>query len=103
MEETTLSETTILTDFDHYLIGEGSHERSYQKMGSHLIEMDGKKGVHFAVWAPNARQVYLMGDFISWHGESHPLMSSNSGIWTLFVPELVENTVYKYRIVSQNR
>ena len=94
--------TTILSDFDHYLMGEGSHERSYEKMGSHLVEMGGKRGVHFAVWAPNARQVYLMGDFNSWHGESHPLSSSNSGIWTLFVPELAENTVYKYRVVSQS-
>lgn len=94
--------TTILSDFDHYLMGEGSHERSYEKMGSHLVEIDGKRGVHFAVWAPNARQVYLMGDFNSWNGESHPLSSSSSGIWTLFVPQLGENTVYKYRVVSQS-
>jgi len=97
-----LSETTILTDFDCYLMGEGSHERTYEKMGAHLVEINGKKGVHFAVWAPNARQVYLMGDFNEWHGKSHPLNSSNSGIWTLFVPELPENTVYKYRVVSQS-
>ena len=94
--------TTILSDFDHYLMGKGSHERSYEKMGSHLVEIDGKRGVHFAVWAPNARQVYLMGDFNSWNGESHPLSSSSSGIWTLFVPQLGENTVYKYRVVSQS-
>lgn len=94
--------TTILSDFDHYLMGEGSHERSYEKMGSHLVEIDGIRGVHFAVWAPNARQVYLMGDFNSWNGESHPLSSSSSGIWTLFVPQLGENTVYKYRVVSQS-
>lgn len=101
-KEKPVPNTTILSDFDHYLMGEGSHERSYEKMGSHLVEMDGIKGVHFAVWAPNARQVYLMGDFNSWHGESHPLSSSSSGIWTLFVPQLVENTVYKYRVVSQS-
>jgi len=83
-------------------MGEGSHERTYEKMGAHLVEINGKKGVHFAVWAPNARQVYLMGDFNEWHGKSHPLNSSNSGIWTLFVPELPENTVYKYRVVSQS-
>ena len=97
-----MSETTILTDFDCYLMGEGSHERTYEKMGAHLVEINGKKGVHFAVWAPNARQVYLMGDFNAWHGKSHPLNSSNSGIWTLFVPELPENTLYKYRVVSQS-
>jgi len=99
-KEISVSNATILSDFDQYLMGEGSHERSYEKMGSHLVEMEGKRGVHFAVWAPNARQVYLMGDFNSWHEESHPLTSSNSGIWTLFVPELVENTVYKYRVVG---
>lgn len=93
--------TTILSDFDQYLIGEGSHERTYEKMGAHLVEMNGEKGVHFAVWAPNAREVYLMGDFNGWHGASHPLASSNSGIWTLFVPGLEEFTVYKYRVVSQ--
>ncbi len=97
-----MNTATILTDFDHYLMGEGSHERTYEKMGAHLVEINGEKGVHFAVWAPNASQVYLMGDFNSWHGESHPLASSDSGIWTLFVPELVENTVYKYRIVSKS-
>ena len=101
-KEIPVSNATILSDFDQYLMGEGSHERLYEKMGSHLVEMEGKRGVHFAVWAPNARQVYLMGDFNSWHDESHPLTSSNSGIWTLFVPELVENTVYKYRVLSQS-
>jgi len=92
---------SFLTDFDLYLIGQGTHERAYEKMGAHLIEMNGEKGVHFAVWAPNARQVYLMGDFNNWHGESHPMHSSDSGIWTLFVPGLAEYAVYKYRVVSQ--
>ncbi len=84
-------------------MGEGSHERTYEKMGAHLVELNGEKGVHFAVWAPNARQVYLIGDFNQWHGESHPLNSSDSGIWTLFVPGVGENAVYKYRVVSQVR
>ncbi|MGB3210256.1 MAG: 1,4-alpha-glucan branching protein GlgB [Desulforhopalus sp.] len=96
-----MHKTTILTDFDHYLMGEGSHERTYEKMGAHLVELNGGKGVHFAVWAPNARQVYLMADFNGWHGESHPLNSSDSGIWTLFVPGAGEHTVYKYRVVSK--
>ncbi len=81
-------------------MGEGSHERTYEKMGAHLVELNGEKGVHFAVWAPNARQVNLIGDFNQWHGESHPLASSDSGVWTLFVPGLTENSVYKYRVVS---
>jgi 1,4-alpha-glucan branching enzyme len=95
-----LNTKTILSDFDRYLMGEGSHERTYEKMGAHLVEIEGEKGVHFAVWAPNARQVYVMGEFNRWHGESHPLNSSDSGIWTLFVPDLAEYTVYKYRIVT---
>ncbi|HXV44829.1 MAG TPA: 1,4-alpha-glucan branching protein GlgB, partial [Anaerolineae bacterium] len=94
--------TPFLTDFDVYLIGQGTHERAYEKMGAHLIEMGGEKGIHFAVWAPNARQVYIMGNFNDWHGASHPLNPSNSGIWTLFIPGLEEYTVYKYRIVSQS-
>ncbi len=97
-----MSKTTILTDFDCYLIGEGSHERTYEKLGAHLVEINGERGVHFAVWAPSARQVYLMGDFNEWHGEGHVLTPSKSGIWTLFVPELTENTLYKYRVESQS-
>ena len=91
-----------LTDFDKYLMAEGTHERAYEKMGSHLIELDGVKGVHFAVWAPNARNIYLMGEFNDWHGESHPMHSSDSGVWTLFVPGLEEYAVYKYRIVAKS-
>lgn len=96
-----MSAITFLTDFDRYLIGEGSHERAYEKMGAHLTEIDGQPGVHFAVWAPSARQVFLMGGFNGWHGESHPMRSSDSGIWSLFVPGLAEYTVYKYRVVTQ--
>ncbi|GIK42978.1 MAG: 1,4-alpha-glucan branching enzyme GlgB [Chloroflexota bacterium] len=100
-EMSSAGSAPFLTDFDLYLIGQGTHERAYEKMGAHLTEMNGEKGVHFAVWAPNARQVYLMGDFNGWHGESHPMHSSNSGIWSLFVPGLEEYAVYKYRVVSQ--
>ncbi len=91
-----------ITDFDKYLLAEGTHERTYQRMGAHLIELNGEAGVHFAVWAPNARQIYLMGDFNDWHGESHPMNSSDSGVWTLFVPGLEEYGVYKYRVVTHN-
>jgi 1,4-alpha-glucan branching enzyme len=90
-----------LTDFDKYLLGEGTHERAYEKMGAHLATVGGKKGVHFAVWAPNAHSVYVMGDFNNWE-ETHGMNSSDSGVWTLFIPGLEEYTVYKYRIVSQD-
>ncbi|MCB0172020.1 MAG: 1,4-alpha-glucan branching protein GlgB [Anaerolineae bacterium] len=96
------SRSVILSDFDKYLIGEGTHERVYEKLGAHLVELDGKQGTHFAVWAPNARQVSVVGDFNGWHPDSHPMLPSDSGIWTAFIPELGEYTVYKYHIVTQS-
>jgi 1,4-alpha-glucan branching enzyme len=92
----------MLTDFDKYLFAEGNFERAYEKLGARLAELDGQKGVHFAVWAPNARAVYIMGEFNNWNDTSHPLHSSDSGIWTLFIPNTGEYTVYKYRIIAQN-
>jgi 1,4-alpha-glucan branching enzyme len=92
---------TWLSDFDTYLIGEGTHERAYEKMGAHLVTLNGQEGVAFAVWAPNARQVYIIGDFNDWDGQNHLMQSSDSGIWSLFVPGLKEYTVYKYRIITQ--
>ncbi len=92
----------ILTDFDTYLLSEGTHERAYEKMGSHLIELNGEAGVHFAVWAPNASQISIMGDFNGWDRNIHLMNSSNNGVWTLFVPGVQEHSVYKYHIVAQN-
>jgi 1,4-alpha-glucan branching enzyme len=89
-----------LTDFDKHLFNEGTHERVYEKFGAHPLEVDDRKGTAFAVWAPNARQVSLIGDFNGWNGDSHPMHSSDAGIWTLFVEDLQEYTVYKYRITA---
>ncbi len=91
-----------LTDYDKYLIGEGTSERSYEKMGSHLVEIDGQTGVHFAVWAPNAREVHVVGDFNGWQPGEYKMNSSDSGIWSLFIPGLEIYTVYKYHIVPQD-
>ncbi len=91
-----------LSNFDRYLISEGTHERAYEKLGAHLIHFGQESGVVFAVWAPNARQVAVVGDFNHWDGSQHPMNSSDSGIWTLFVPGLSEFTVYKYRITTQS-
>ncbi|NOX80728.1 MAG: 1,4-alpha-glucan branching protein GlgB [Deltaproteobacteria bacterium] len=91
-----------LSDFDKYLIGEGTHERAYEKFGAHLISVDGRQGVAFAVWAPNAREVSVMGDFNDWRDTAHPMYSSDSGIWSLFIPGLTEFTVYKYHITAQD-
>jgi 1,4-alpha-glucan branching enzyme len=91
-----------LSDFDKYLIGEGTHERTYEKLGAHLLSMNGKTGVAFAVWAPNARKVSLIGNFNEWDPSAHPMHPSDSGIWTLFIPNLTEHAVYKYHITAQD-
>jgi 1,4-alpha-glucan branching enzyme len=91
-----------LSDFDTYLIGEGTHVHTYEKLGAHLCTMHGQEGVAFAVWAPNARRVSLIGDFNNWDPDAHPMHSSDSGIWTLFVADLPEYAVYKYHIITQD-
>ncbi len=92
----------VLTDFDLHLIGEGTHYKNYEKLGSHVRTIDGVKGVHFAVWAPNARNVGVVGDFNSWDGRRHPMRSlGSSGTWEIFIPGLAEGTVYKYEIKSK--
>ncbi|NQS71827.1 MAG: 1,4-alpha-glucan branching protein GlgB [Desulfobulbaceae bacterium] len=91
-----------LSTFDAYLIGEGTHERAYEKMGAHLVHLHGQDGVAFAVWAPNARQVSVIGDFNQWDDQRHPMHPSDSGIWTLFIPGLQEFAVYKYSIITQS-
>ena len=91
-----------LSNFDRYLIGEGTHERAYEKLGTHLASFDGRQGVVFAVWAPNAKQVAVVGDFNGWNPTAHAMHSSDAGIWTLFIPGLAEHTVYKYHITSQD-
>jgi 1,4-alpha-glucan branching enzyme len=91
----------LLTEFDLYLMGEGRHYDTYEKLGAHLKTLEGVTGVHFAVWAPNALRVSVVGDFNGWDGRVHPLRSrGNSGIWELFVPEFDEGVVYKYEIVG---
>jgi 1,4-alpha-glucan branching enzyme len=87
-----------LTDFDLYLLGEGRHWRSYERLGAQLRVIDGVAGVNFAVWAPNAQGVSLVGDFNNWDGRRHPMRKHPNGIWELFVPGLSEGTLYKYQV-----
>ncbi len=88
-----------LTDFDLHLFNEGNHHRIYEKLGAHLAEVKGVKGVYFAVWAPNARNVSVLGDFNSWDGRKHQMRkSSDVGVWELFIPELKVGEHYKYEI-----
>ncbi len=91
-----------LSSFDKYLIGEGTHERAYEKLGAHPVTFNNIAGVAFAVWAPNAKQVSVMGDFNGWDHREHPMYSSDSGIWSIFIPNLPEHTVYKYHILTQD-
>lgn len=91
-----------LTDFDQYLWNEGTYLRSYEKLGAHLTEQDGTLGTHFAVWAPNAERVSVIGDFNGWQRGVHWLSATgSSGIWQGFVPHVGQGALYKYAIESR--
>ena len=89
----------LITDYDLYLFGEGNHTRIYDKLGAHTVTADGVQGVHFALWAPNADRVSVVGDFNAWDGRRDGLRSLGaSGVWAAFVPEAKEGQRYKYEI-----
>src|ERR1051326_1160713 len=89
----------LLTSYDLHLLGEGQHYQSYEKLGAHPREANGVKGVNFAVWAPNAQRVSIIGDFNQWDGRRHPMQKRNDGgIWELFIPDLGAGERYKYAI-----
>jgi len=91
----------LLTEFDLHLMGEGRHYDTYDKLGAHIITLEGVRGVQFSVWAPSARRVSVVGDFNRWDGRVHPMRArGSSGIWELFVPELTEGAVYKYELLG---
>ena len=93
----------VLTDFDLHLLGEGTHYRNFDRLGAHLRTHEGVKGVDFAVWAPNALRVSVVGDFNHWDGRRHPMRNMGAtGIWELFIPELCQGEVYKYEIRSRH-
>ena len=89
----------VLTDFDLHLLNEGTHYRAWEKLGSHRALVDGIAGVHFAVWAPNAQRVSVIGDFNRWDGRAHPMRKLlAAGIWEIFIPDLADGTCYKYEV-----
>jgi len=93
----------VLSDFDLHLIAEGTHYKKYEKLGAHLREVNGVRGVAFAVWAPNACRVSVVGDFNHWDGRRHPMrVRGGSGVWELFIPGLDEGETYKYEIKSRD-
>ncbi|WP_287129085.1 1,4-alpha-glucan branching protein GlgB [Candidatus Cyanaurora vandensis] len=92
----------LLTGFDLYLFGEGNHHYLYEKLGAHPLTLAGVAGVYFAVWAPNARNVSVIGDFDHWDGRAHQMLNlDHSGVWTLFIPGVQVGEVYKYEVKDQ--
>lgn len=93
--------TSYLTDMDVHLFNEGSHEQIYKKLGAHLRTIDGVAGVNFAVWAPNAKSVSVIGNFNQWNRAQHPMQRRGpSGIWELFMPGLAAGEIYKFSVVD---
>ncbi|NOT45320.1 MAG: 1,4-alpha-glucan branching protein GlgB [Acidobacteria bacterium] len=89
----------VLTDFDLYLLGEGTHYRAWEKLGARCLTLNGVPGVHFAVWAPNAQRVSVIGDFNAWDGRVHPMRKLvPSGIWELFLPGVANGARYKFEV-----
>ena len=89
----------VLSDYDLHLFAEGTHHRVWEKLGSHVMTIGDVTGVHFAVWAPNAQRVSVVGDFNQWDGRVHPMRKLvPSGVWELFVPELPLGACYKYEV-----
>ena len=88
---------------DAYWFGNGTHYQIYKKLGCHPSEENGQKGMFFAVWAPNAKAVHVVGTFNGWNEEQHPMTKFNEGgIWTLFIPGIGEGELYKYCITTAN-
>ena len=89
----------VLSDFDRHLIATGTHYELYRKLGANIVEHQGFKGIHFAVWAPNAQAVSVVGNFNSWDGRRHQMrMLGSSGIWEIFIPNLGEGELYRFEI-----
>ncbi len=93
----------VLSEYDLYLIGEGTHYLNYEKLGAHVLEVSGVRGVQFAVWAPNAKRVSVVGDFNAWDGRVNPMRHRGaSGVWEIFLPEFGDGTLYKFEILSSS-
>jgi 1,4-alpha-glucan branching enzyme len=93
----------VLGPTDDFLIAEGTHRRLFDKLGAHLIEHEGASGVHFAVWAPNAQQVSVVGDFNDWDHRRHMMRRRmDIGVWEIFIPDIATGRAYKYRLIGPN-
>jgi len=93
----------VITDYDLYLFNEGRNERIFDKLGAHIMTVDGIPGILFAVWAPSAKRVSVVGNFNGWDGRQYQMrMRGTSGVWEIFIPEVGEYEYYKYEIKAQN-
>jgi 1,4-alpha-glucan branching enzyme len=92
----------VLGDQDLYLLGEGNHLGLYEKLGAHPMELEGVAGTSFAVWAPNARRISVVGAFNFWDGRRHAMRKHPGGVWEIFIPDVGEGEVYKYEILGPN-
>jgi len=93
----------VITDFDLHLLGEGTHRRLYDTLGAHRITLGAVAGVHFAVWAPNADRVSVVGDFNGWDGRVHAMrLLVPAGVWEVFIPDLGEGEKYKFEIRTKS-
>ncbi|MGN0160168.1 MAG: 1,4-alpha-glucan branching protein GlgB [Lachnospiraceae bacterium] len=98
-----MANQVFITELDAYLFGRGTHYEIYNKMGAHLTTVGGQKGVYFTVWAPKAREVYVIGEFNNWNEGQYPMKRiSDGGIYELFIPGVKEGQLYKYLIISQS-
>jgi 1,4-alpha-glucan branching enzyme len=91
----------VIGEMDEYLLAEGTHQRIWNVLGAHVMQHEGADGTHFAVWAPNARRVSVVGDFNHWDGRRHTMRRrGTTGVWEIFLPGIGEGTVYKYEILG---
>jgi 1,4-alpha-glucan branching enzyme len=96
------TDVSLLTEQDLYLFNEGTHNRLFDRLGAHPLDVEGTSGTYFAVWAPDAETISVIGDFNAWDPQSNPLRpKGHSGIWEGFIPDIGKGTVYKYRMVSR--
>ena len=90
----------VLTDFDLHLLSEGTHFRAFEKLGAHRVVQGTTTGVHFAVWAPNADRVSVIGDFNGWDGRVTPMRFLTTGVWEVFIPGFADEEKYKFECTS---
>jgi 1,4-alpha-glucan branching enzyme len=99
-----MTATELLSDYDLHLLAEGTHYRTYEKLGAHVKNVNGTVGTHFAVWAPNAERISVIGDFNNWDAERNPMaVREEAGVWETFIPEVRSGALYKYRVHSRYR